>query len=754
MNRKELPSLVNRDTEPSFHLAAFMRPDMYQWLYEHYINISLRCGTCAFLEWVDNYIDQSYRFMYDSRQVFSFDEVRDNTIDFIKSKIDQNFYIFTYNDKFHISTNGYYHKWHFVHPLIVTGYDEELASFICIDFDPRHGPVRINILYSEFTLAVLDCEKNYMCGAWLGILNTMFVCIRLNQSFIAPTDSGRRRHAHYAFSLDRFISELRDYLYGIPRAGQPYEPFQYQPTLVVYGVRVYDELLRHFDRFVEDKVALRFKVLHDFVLHKWMLWQRLSYICDRYDVSETCLDAVKAYENIYRKAEHLRLLNLKCNMRDHEEFNSLSLNPKFIEAFRKVIPELKKEETEILYEIYNELRNGANGRDEVTALYVDIERGFVGNNSDTEKIVLKKQQSLHRIEITFPPDTPENIIVDLTLNGEVYSILPEHIRRHHAVIDIYPIQCVKELQVRTRSGCIPHLEYRLHTRSENMAWNFNGNLFVCADLESDLHIDRSVHASIYGRDPSIWTKQDFFADELKYLHFCYHTTCQSNTAEILFTNDEGVTSRKRFTIVPMAGIYEYILDMSDHPDWKGRIQMLRFDPISYDSVSESGICEIDSIALTSKPPIYDSNSQFVSAQGLNGWSYHTFNDESTYLEMMIDDAAVHALNHKCVYIDSDAQTSAHQLASARIWTCPADGLYNFKCSAELLTDGRQSRLYIKHNHKKLFSVDKELICGSLIERDAVLMLERGETLRFEFYNDDQNTVEKLKIRVVIEKKNA
>lgn len=110
-------------------------------------------------------------------------------------------------------------------------------------------------------------------------------------------------------SLDRFVSELRDYLYGIPRAVQPYEPFQYQPTLVVYGVRVYDELLRHFDRFVEDKVTLRFNVLHDFVLHKWMLWQRLSYICDRYDVSETCLDAVKAYENIYQKAEHLRLLS-------------------------------------------------------------------------------------------------------------------------------------------------------------------------------------------------------------------------------------------------------------------------------------------------------------------------------------------------------------------------------------------------------------------------------------------------------------
>lgn len=53
MSRKELPSLVTRATELSFHLAAFMRPDMYQWLYEHFVNVSLRCERTVIYEWTD-----------------------------------------------------------------------------------------------------------------------------------------------------------------------------------------------------------------------------------------------------------------------------------------------------------------------------------------------------------------------------------------------------------------------------------------------------------------------------------------------------------------------------------------------------------------------------------------------------------------------------------------------------------------------------------------------------------------------------
>ena len=96
MSGKELPSLVTRDTEPSFHLAAFMRPDMYQWLYEHFVNVSLRCEATAFYEWTDNYIDQSYRFIYESRIVYKFTDIKVNVNTFMQNMIDNDYYIFTY----------------------------------------------------------------------------------------------------------------------------------------------------------------------------------------------------------------------------------------------------------------------------------------------------------------------------------------------------------------------------------------------------------------------------------------------------------------------------------------------------------------------------------------------------------------------------------------------------------------------------------------------------------------------------------
>ena len=692
---------------------------------------------------MDNYIDQSYRFLYDSRLSFSFDEIKENPVASLKAKIDQDYYIFTYTDKYHISTNGYYHRYHFVHPLMVIGYDDAAACMICIDFDPRHGPVKISISYDEFTQAFLDCQNYNAHGAGEYIMEIMAVCIRINQSFIAPVTTGRRRHAHYAFNLERFTSELHNYLYGVPCSRDPYEPFQYQVVRVVYGMRTYDELLRYFDLFVENGQALRFKVLHDFVLHKWMLLQRLNYICSRYQVSEACRKAVEAYNNVYHKAEHLRLLNLKYNIRDRVETNSLSLNPKFVESFRSIIPEIRDEEAALLHNIYNELNRYAALRDVDSVLYSEVTRTQSGKD---EIVALHEPQALHRIEIVFPQNTSDDLAVNLLLNGTVYSVLPEHIRRGHAVIDIYPIQMVKEFRTcSTNCELYSHLQYRLHTRSRELTWDFNGNWFVSTDLESDLHIDRSISATIHGRDPSIWMKQDFFAKDLKYLHFRYRTDCQSNIAEVIFTNDDGKTSRKCFAVAPMDNMYEHILDMSDNPDWKGRIQMVRFDPISYDSLSDSGKCEIDSIKLSSQLPVYDSQAQFAHAQGLNGWSYHTFNDESTYREMIIDDDGIHARNHACVYIDADTQSSANHLASVRIWTCPADGEYHVKYSVRLLTDGNKCKVYMKHNHRKVFVAEKELVRDHIVECEETFLLERGETLRFEFYNHDQDTVETAKM---------
>ena len=418
MSGKELPSLVTRDTEPSFHLAAFMRPDMYQWLYEHFVNVSLRCEATAFYEWTDNYIDQSYRFIYESRIVYKFTDIKVNVNTFMQNMIDNDYYIFTYIDRYHVTSNDYYEKYHFVHPLMITGYDDD-EGFICIDFDPRHGPVKMSIKYNEFEKAFADCEYYYEYGAYADILKEIAVCIKPNDSFITPSNTGRRQYAHYVFSINRFTPELHDYLYGIPRSGASYKPFRYGSVRLVYGIHTYDELLRYFDIFVENRYSLRFKTLHDFTLHKWMLQTRLNYVADMYDISDTCREAINEYNEVYNKAERLRLLNIKCNMRDHIQINSLSYNQEFVNAFKKIIPELREMEISILSRVYNELKNGAERKNAKLVQYVNYEHA---STKGGEQIIFNEVQSIHRIDIILPPDIPENSCIKLTFDSSDYRI--------------------------------------------------------------------------------------------------------------------------------------------------------------------------------------------------------------------------------------------------------------------------------------------------------------------------------------------
>lgn len=753
MSRKELPSLVTRDTEPSFHLAAFMRSDMYQWLYEHFVNVSLRCESVAFYEWTDNYIDQSYRYMYENRHTYQFNEIKSDINAFIRNMVNNDYYIFTYIDRYHITTNDYYKQYHFVHPLMITGYDDK-EGFICIDFDPRHGPLKVIISYDEFDIAFADCEKYYDCGAYADILKEIAICIKLNNSFIASGNSKRRQYAHYTFSINRFISELHDYLYGVVRAGVPYEPFKFGSVRLVYGIHTYDELLRYFDIFVENRYSLRFKTLHDFTLHKWMLQTRLNYVADMYDISETCREAIIEYNEVYKKAERLRLLNIKCNMRDHIQINSLSYNQEFVNAFKKIIPELREMEISILSRVYNELKNGAERKNAKLVQYVNYERA---STKGGEQIIFNEVQSIHRIDIILSPDIPENSCIKLTFDSSDYTeyiLQPEHIKRRYAVIDIYPIQHTENLTITADTNIeFGKFEYRFYTRSNELNWNFNENRFDNVYPVSDLRFDHSINAELIGNDPSIWMKADFFADDLKYIIINYRTCCRSNIAEIRFTDEMCGIYEKRFTVAPTDEIYEYIVDMSDHPDWKGRIQVLRFDPISYDNEDERGDCVIESIKLSSQLPVYRSSDQFVAAQGLNGWSYHTFNEDVTYREMVIDENGVHAIEHNEITISSCEQTSAVQLASARIWTCPACGTYKVNCNAVLTTDGKQCKFSIKHNHTPIY-VSEKLIQDQQNEYDETLTLEKGETLRFEFYNHNQNTVETLNISVAIEKQHT
>lgn len=515
ISKKEFPSIINRDTEPSFHLAAILRSDIYQWYYEHFINMSFKCGTNGCFEFVDNYIDSSFRSLYDSRISYTYADIANNIIALVRSSVERDYYIFTFTDKYYISFHSYYQKSHFIHPTLVTGYNDDEGTVICIDFDPMHGPVKLDVPYAEFDIAVRDCKDYCNYGYNSQLLNEMAICFKLNNSFIIKRETERRRHMHYSFSINRFASELRDYLYGTMQHKELYESFQFNSMHTVYGIRIYDMLLEYFKRFTVDGCSLRFKVLHDLVLHKWMLLERLQYIKNRFQLSEQCCKSINDYHYVYSRLESLRLINLKYNVRDKCQINSLSCSHKFVEMFCSVISEVQKLEYSILKNIYSELANGVELKNNTAILYDDITREKLSDVTDGETVYLDDSQTIYRIDIVIPADIYEFAEIRLAVNTSSYIISPEDVRRGYAVVELCPAQTIKQFSVNISiDGMAEKLKYKLYTRSKEVVWNFNDNLFVNTELTSDLYIDKSIKAVIGGRDPNIWLRVDFNADEL------------------------------------------------------------------------------------------------------------------------------------------------------------------------------------------------------------------------------------------------
>jgi len=315
-------------------------------------------------------------------------------------------------------------------------------------------------------------------------------------------------------------------------------------------------------------------------------------------------------------------------------------------------------------------------------------------------------------------------------------------------------------------GDASELRFRMMVNYGNTYWDFTG---------ADRHINRKWQANkemlaggggytVTGKDPNLSCSGMFVnLGKSKYAHIKYSTTCQSENAQLFFTSysspvlSEGQS--KVFTISPNDKPFEYIVDMSDNGKWDGVAKQLRFDPVSYDNTSKEGECTIEYIEISDRLPIYGSEKDYMKTQGVNGWSYHTYNNGTTYREMAWDGENERwaAVNDNETIISQTAQSSKNHMGTVRRWTCPADGRYRVKYSFGQTADNRPdcdrlSSVTLRRNHRVTEKDTYDSYTGTLAgSREAELTLERGEVLNFEFYNGSEHTTEILEITITIEK---
>ena len=263
---KVLPINMKPETRLSFHLSTVLSEDRYPWFYEHFINIKVWGESKVYMDFVDNIIDESYRALYSERVCYTSKMIpnEEQLIHILTDIIDRKFYSYLWLDKFEIPDTVEYHNYHFVHPVLVYGYDDVERVLYILNFTWSKGSYLQKVSYEYIKKAFLlmneQIENNfYMMGG-----DTVLISYKVNQNI------GKQQ-----FNIKRYLKELSNYIFS--RSDSIAENYPDHYVTCEYGLNGYKKLLDVCDH-VSDGLEIAFKSLFDLNLHKQYMYERLCYI--------------------------------------------------------------------------------------------------------------------------------------------------------------------------------------------------------------------------------------------------------------------------------------------------------------------------------------------------------------------------------------------------------------------------------------------------------------------------------------------
>lgn len=752
MNNK-LPISTKSDARLSFHLSSVLSEERYGWFYEHFINIGIYGERDVFINFIDNAIDDSYRSLFSERICYEADVIKDENelIDILKAHVNRKFYSYLWLDKYEIPETAEYHTDSFVHPVLVYGYDDSNEIFNIINFTWSKGSYVQEVPYESIKSAYILMRNNiehyfHMIGG-----HTVLTAYKLN-----PT-AGKQ-----TFSLNRFLVELSNYIYSRGDNISEHNPTEY--ITCEYGLNGYKKLL-----YVCDHVAsgawLAFKSIFDLNLHKQFMYQRLCYIRDRYYVSEKTEKYIDMYKRVSQIFNTIQLLNMKYQTQAKQNAASFCTNPQFIEKMRALLEEAYNIERETLVSIYMDLLAGPELKYtpmSSTKILCEKYKYNIGEKASITAII-NVPIIAQRIELL---DSSMSLqwrpMGLLRINDECEYLIEDNIGIGHKNrgIDIVPceIRKLEYIEIIPSSSDIRELKLRICGLNESIYWDFTKHetySWIAEKDIDDVRYDEGTTYIINGNDANISCKNVNIPTERgKYIYVKYRNRTNSEVAQLFFnTYTNTVFSEEMSKIITIGSgedSIEYVFDITDNNNRAGIIKDMRFDPTGYDNTTENGECMIEYIKVNDTAPVYDSKIHFCGSQGVNGWFYYAYNNGTAYREMRYDEEKDAWGYPTCpdLFIMNERQNSYNHMATVRRYVCQADGTYNVKFSVLLDTPNEKSYLTIKRNHR---IIEKCELCSYTSEGELKLDLEYGENLNFEYYNEDENTMEEIKMEVSIEK---
>jgi hypothetical protein len=274
----------------------------------------------------------------------------DNIIDYIIENINMGYYIVINVDEYYLSNKWTYMKNHFIHPSLIYGYDNKEKQVKAIGFKQNNIFTEMTFDYTEYTQAYENGRIYYKDTApW---------CEWSALQLMRP----KKFELEYPFSNERFLKELKNYLFSIGDSVKLYS-FEYYENQVEYGFKVHDLVIRNLENMIQGKITIDYRAIHLLSEHKKCIYDRIGYVISRNNLTGEILTLHQEYLEVVNNFDTVRVKFLKYLI----SFGNVSFyNPNVtnltpgqkskIQDVINMITELKTAEYDILIKIYHQLK--------------------------------------------------------------------------------------------------------------------------------------------------------------------------------------------------------------------------------------------------------------------------------------------------------------------------------------------------------------------------------------------------------------
>ncbi len=747
---KILPIYTQPDTRLSFHLSTILSKERYSWFYERFTNIKIIGTKNVFIDFMDNIIDDSYRSLFSERICYNFNKLTDENrlLNILKEKLNNDFYSYLWLDKIEIPDTDEYHNYHFYHPVMVYGYEEKAKLFHIINFTGSKGILFQKVQYDSLMSAYKEMITNSTHSDFI-----------LPDTIVLTSYKVNKNAGKYPFSLANYLIQLGDYIFSRANniGGENTDSY----VEAIYGLNVYDKLIYVCDN-ISEGARIAFKSLFDLNIHKKYMYDRLCYIQNEYYVSQEFSNYVNTFKRVVQIFNTIQMLNMKYQAVKLRSCSSFCTEPIFIQKMKALLLEAQKVEKETLPPIYVELSRGVNIK------YLPMKYSMINSSEGYDKdanpliitMVSDGEQYAQRIEIIDESENHRNRAIGiLRINDGEEQLIEDNVVLGNTkrVINLIPckINKLEYTEITPSAENIKALKFNIIGLNESILWDFTRCIQYDWRTEkhiTDVYFNNNATYIINGNDANLSCSNiNLEANKTAYIHIKYCNNTYSRVAQFFFnTYDDIELSESKSGIISIDNSSEWIesvFDMSDNPYWTGIIKDLRFDPIGYDNLTENGEFKLEYIKVDNTAPVYNSIQQFCSTQGVNGWFYYIYDNGTTYREMSYDNKCYICQNCPKLYLNQTEQNSYNHTASVRRFVCPADGKYQISYTVECITSNDKAFLTVRRNHKVINVIKLPIELNDTFTLD----LERGENINFEYYNENENTIESIKLSINIEK---